>query len=347
MRNFTTYLTKQLNQLWYSKKKYWCYSFCLLSLLYQLIVFTRQKLYQLHIKKRTPFEIPIIIVGNITVGGSGKTPLVIWLVDFLKAQGLKPGLVSRGYGGKIKDAPHSVFANSSPKLVGDEAVMLVKITHCPMVVSNNRVAAVQQLIKNYDCNIIISDDGLQHYALQRSLEIAVIDGERQLGNGWCLPIGPLREPPSRLKTVDFIVINENQQECIAKCGTYKLTYRMNLHCGDIYNLKHSEKKLNLSTLKNQTIHAVAGIGHPQRFFDTLKNLLKDLNINIITHKFPDHYSYTKKDIVFLGPTPVILTEKDAVKCRYFANDNVWCLPVIAHLEEAFSVDLKKKLSIFL
>ena len=284
------------------------------SFLYRIIIKARRYLYAMGIKKIKKFSVPVIVVGNITVGGSGKTPMVIWLANALKKKGFHPGLVSRGYRGQGNRLPHSVSATSDPKKVGDEAVLLAMKTQCPMVVCRNRSAAVQQLLHDFYCDIVISDDGLQHYALGRNIEIALLDN-RSLGNKRCLPAGPLREPMSRLNMVHFIITKR-------------------LRSIEIYQLQNSEKKIYFDELENLTVHAVAGIGNPEYFFQELKIL----GAHVITHPFPDHYLYRLEDFNFDDDHPIILTEKDAIKCKQFNNERLFCLSVDAVIHDQFQQD---------
>lgn len=316
-----------IDQLWYQKN---ILSYLLLpfSWLYRSIISIRRTLYRLNLKKTTHFPVPIIVIGNITVGGTGKTPLVIYLAEYLKQQGWRPGIVSRGYGGHA--SLQSVKLESDPRQVGDEPLLLAQKTGCPMVIGKDRVAAVKMLLAQSDCNIILSDDGLQHLALGRDLEIAVIDGQRRHGNGFCLPAGPLREPVSRLKTVDFIVSNGP-----AKSGEWP----MQLVPSQIYSLINPTETLTPQSLQGQTIHAVAGIGNPQRFFKTLT----DLGFKIIPHAFPDHYAFQAKDIDFGPDATVIMTEKDATKCHSFADSRHWALAIHAELPIPFLEQLRSLL----
>ncbi len=269
------------------------------------------------IKKPIDFPLPIIVVGNLTVGGTGKTPFVIWLADQLRAKGYRPGIVSRGVGGKKLRQPYWVTAEDEAAHVGDEALLLAKRTNCPMVVCVDRVAAVRELLQKTECNIVISDDGLQHYRLSRTMEIVIIDGSRQFGNRQLLPAGPLRESLTRLKTVDLVVTHG--ENAVGQTETMQLQ-------GDVlYSLVLPDKTLKLTELKNKTVHAVAGIGNPQRFFSTLKKL----GIQVVEHSFPDHYLYQRADINFADEFPVIMTEKDAVKSFTFADQRHWYLPVNA------------------
>ena len=260
--------------------------------------------------------VPVIIVGNINVGGSGKTPVVIALYHLLKREGYKPGIISRGYGGNYKGFVW-VTETNNPLNVGDEPVLIARHTQAPMVVAKKRELAIEALLKNSDCNIILSDDGLQHYALKRDIEIAVVS---ELGNQFLLPAGPLREPTSRLKTVDFIV-------------------RPQLVGDTLVNLRDPSITMAVMQLDGRLIHAVAGIGNPCRFFKHLESL----GARVIPHAFPDHYAFREKDLHFQDDLMVVMTEKDAVKCQGFANEHCWFLPVEAKLDEKFEVGLLEKL----
>ncbi|MFW0096983.1 MAG: tetraacyldisaccharide 4'-kinase [Coxiella endosymbiont of Haemaphysalis qinghaiensis] len=298
-------------QFWYQPRSWISWLLIPFSFLYQLVVILRKVSYALRLKKNRQFSVPIIVIGSVTVGGSGKTPLAIWLANQLKKQGFQPGLVSYGYGGKTKNHPQVVTPNSDPRLVGDEAILLAR-TDCPMVVGVDRLAAIEHLLKNFSCDIVISDDGLQHYSLSRDIEIAVIDSDRQFGNGLCLPAGPLREPKSRLNTVDFLIV---KQLCPV----------------EIYQLKNPEKKINFEELQGKTIHAVAGLGNPESFFHQLKLL----GAKVIKHSFPDHYFYQKKDFQFGDDKIILMTEKDAVKCSQFNDERFFCLSVSLKVPEKF------------
>lgn len=304
--------------IWYKKTTYsyflWPFSWC-----YRGIISFRRLLFKLGIKKTTHFPVPVIIVGNITVGGTGKTPLVIGLVNWLKEQGWKPGVVSRGYSGKDNAIVQPVEPQSDPRKVGDEPVLIAKKTGCPVFIGRNRVAAVSALLANSDCNIVISDDGLQHLALGRAWEIAVIDGERRFGNGFCLPAGPLREPVTRLCTVNRVVSNGRPESGeLSMCLTP----------GSIYQINHPQTFLKPEMVKGKTVHAMAAIGNPQRFFDCLK----ELGWEFIPHYFPDHYYFQDHDLDFGIDSLVMMTEKDAVKCRGRVDDRHWCLPISAQVE---------------
>ncbi len=272
--------------------------------------------------------VPVIVVGNITVGGSGKTPLVIWLVEWLRRQGLTPGVVSRGYGGRARQWPQAVSAASDPALVGDEAVLIAGRCDCPLMVGPKRAEAMARLLAGHGVDVIVSDDGLQHYAMARDVEIVVIDGERRLGNGHCLPAGPLREPPARLETVDFVVNNGGP----VRPGEYL----MRLDMGAARNLVTGEQRA-LSAFG--PVHALAGIGHPERFFRQLQAQGVALRGR---HAFADHHPYTAAELSF-GHGEVLMTEKDAVKCRQFGNQHLWAVPVEASLDPAFETALAARL----
>ncbi len=297
-----------------------------LGFLFSDIARFRKFLYQVGFLKKHRLPVPVIIVGNITVGGTGKTPLVIWLAIWLKDAGYRPGIISRGYGGQSGSWPQSVDAGSDARQVGDEAVLIAKQTQCPVVVAPLRVAAGQQLLRQSDCDVILSDDGLQHYALGRDIEIAVIDGERRFGNGYCLPAGPLREPINRLQSVDFIVVNGEKAEANE--------FAMQLVGDTAVNMATGEQK-PLAEFAATPCHALAGIGNPERFF----KLLAAAGLACFPHSFPDHYQFQQTDIVFADANPVLMTEKDAVKCTAFASQRHWYVPVTAVLEAGFTEQL--------
>ena len=318
-------LTKKIQKSWYNKDGL---TTVLLpfSWLFCLLVQIRRLLYRLRIFRTTQLNVPVIIVGNITVGGTGKTPMVIELANLLKKHGYRPGIISRGYGGKARTWPQQVRWDGDPTMVGDEAILIARRTRCPMAVGPDRVASAKALLKYTDCNIIISDDGLQHYALGRDIEIAVIDGIRRYGNENCLPAGPLREPIKRLEQVNFKVTNG-----VAGPDEFAMTYKAEKLC----RADDSAVTLELSSLKNQTVHAIAGIGNPQRFFDNLKLS----GLDIIEHAFPDHYPFKKEDLDFGEIQPIVITEKDAVKCQRFYLHNVWYQPIKAKLDNQFTEQL--------
>lgn len=300
---------------------------CLLpwSWLFKSLVTGRRFAYRYKLLRSVRMAAPVIIVGNITVGGTGKTPLVVALVELLKEHGFRPGIISRGYGGQdMSIEPQQVTADSNPFMVGDEPVLLAQRAGCPVVIGKKRAAAAQTLLNNTDSNIIISDDGLQHYALARDIEIAVLDGQRRLGNGHLLPAGPLREPAARLKSVDFVIINGDA----ARPGEYAMYFKME----NAVNVVTGEQR-PLAQFALSTSHALAGIGHPARFFESLRCH----GLNFTEHSFPDHYNYRESDIDFADNRPVFMTEKDAVKCRRVTTaTHYWYVPVHAQLNADFA-----------
>lgn len=271
--------------------------------------------------------VPVIVVGNISVGGSGKTPLVIWLAARLQSYGFKPGIIARGYRGRATSWPQQVRADSDPIAVGDEAIVIARRTGLPLAVGANRAADITALLRHSDANIILSDDGLQHYALARDIEVAVVDGVRRVGNGACLPAGPLREPPSRLAHVDLVVTNG-----LAARGEFPMRY-LPL---DLERVDGSPARCSLADFAPKTVHAVAAIGNPDSFFAVLKRH----GFRFTAHPYPDHYVYEPTDFDFGDGQPIIMTEKDAVKCEHFADERFWYLPVEADLPEVFEKRFK-------
>ncbi len=293
-----------------------------LSLLFGLVAGTRRLAYRLGLRRVRRFPVPVIVVGNISVGGTGKTPLVIWLAEYLRQRGWNPGIVSRGYGGRAQHWPQQVRADSDTNSVGDEAVLLAAATGCPVCVGPDRPAAVEALLAHAGVDLVLSDDGMQHYALGRDLEIAVIDGVRRLGNRLLLPAGPLREPASRLGRVDMVVVNG---------GTPAAgEYAMKLAQPTLASLR-DDRPGDLRDFVGRRVHAVAGVGNPQRFFD----LLSRLGIAVEPHPYPDHHAFEAADLQFDPPLPVLMTEKDAVKCRRLACRDCWVVRVRAQPDAAF------------
>ena len=297
-----------------------------LGFLFSDAVKFRKFLYRLGVLKAHTLPVPVIVVGNITVGGTGKTPLIIWLAGFLNASGFKPGIISRGYGGQAVSWPQRVTADSDAKEVGDEALLIAQQTGCPMAVGPLRVEAAKLLLLQTDCDVILSDDGLQHYALNRDIECAVIDGERRFGNGYCLPAGPLREPIERLNSVDFVIVTGEKSE--------DREFPMQLVGDTAINLATGEQK-PLAEFNGVDCHALAGIGNPERFF----KLLAAAGLTCTPKSFPDHYPFQRQDIEFADNKPVLMTEKDAVKCTAFAGKRHWYLPVKAVPDPVFAEQL--------
>ena len=315
-----------VNKIWY--QGHWLqWILWPLSWLFGLISFIRRSLFKMGVKKQTQLSVPVIIVGNITAGGSGKTPMVIYLIELLRQHGFNPGVISRGYGADV-DGVLSVTAEHSAAEVGDEPAMIFHRTQVPFVVGSKRVQAAQQLLSDYDIDIIISDDGLQHYALGRDVEIAIVDGERRLGNKKLIPAGPLRESENRLKSVDFTVINGGVAN--------KHEYLMQLQPSNPISLTSSVEELTY-----KEVVAFAGIGNPQRFFDTLSEQGYELHRTV---EFEDHQKYNLAQISSISSDlPVMMTEKDAIKCKKFAQPNWWYLPVDAKLPIEFEQQLLARL----
>jgi tetraacyldisaccharide 4'-kinase len=282
--------------------------------------------------------LPVIVVGNLTVGGSGKTPLVMWIAEHLHARGLSPAIVSRGYGGAV-EAPREATIASDPAEVGDEPMLLARRSGCPTWVGPDRVAVIAALRAQHpDCNVIILDDGLQHYQLARDIEIAVVDA-RGFGNGLLLPAGPLREPPSRLRSVSAVIAHDiDKAELQRYAGTNPL-FAMTLQGEDAHRATDARERRSLRKFAGQRVHAVAGIGDPARFF----RYLEKYGVQPVAHAFPDHHPFAAADLEFGDDAPVLMTEKDAVKCKRFARPHHWVLPVSAAPEPAFGEWLKREL----
>jgi len=297
-----------------------------LSWLFGLISFVRKSLYKYGLLKSYRLNVPVIVVGNISVGGTGKTPLVIWLAEQLKIAGYKPGIISRGYGGTAI-ATQAVFSLSNPQEVGDEPVLIAQRTGCPVFVSQNRVAAGRALLKEHpECNIVISDDGLQHYRLQRDVEIVVLDGTKGFGNGALLPAGPLRESIARLSAVDALVSNGKVTHTSLDKNNNKMsTIEMQLESGFFYNLVDKSLKCDAQSFANKQVLAIAGIGNPARFFQQLSRL----GLHFQSLALPDHHEFQPLDFKQVSADIIVMTEKDAVKCEPFAQANYWVLPVVA------------------
>ncbi len=286
-----------------------------LSLVFCLLVKCRTYLYQHKILKAHKPDCPVIVVGNITVGGNGKTPVVQYLVALLKEHGYQPGVITRGYKSAAEATITLLDQGEQNDLVGDESNMLSECCGCPIGVGIDRVATAQALVDNKSVNVVLCDDGLQHYALDRDIEI-VVKRDIAMGNGWCLPAGPLREAKSRLKTVD-LVIDRDKDDVIESLGT-------------AWCLNEPNKTKTLAEFKGQTVHAIAGIGFPKSFFDALKAE----GLTLIEHHFSDHYEYSKLDVQFDDDLAILLTHKDAVKIRPFQCDNVWVVPLQLELSDA-------------
>ncbi|MDY0417204.1 tetraacyldisaccharide 4'-kinase [Enterobacter sp. 170198] len=302
-----------------------------LSWLYGLVSGAIRLLYRLGLKRAWRAPVPVVVVGNLTAGGNGKTPVVIWLVEQLQKRGIRPGVVSRGYGGKAAQYPLLLTAETATAEAGDEPVLIFQRTGAPVAVSPVRSDAVQALVAKHAVQIIITDDGLQHYALARDKEIVVIDGVRRFGNGWWLPAGPMRERASRLKSVDAVIVNGGE----AKAGEIP----MRLLPGMAVNLVTGERR---SVSQLPALVAMAGIGHPPRFFATLEQCGARLEKRV---PLADHQALVEGqvDLLTVPGQTLIMTEKDAVKCRAFAKENWWYLPVDAELSGEQPEQLLKEL----
>jgi len=301
------------------------------SWLFCALTALRRWLYRSHILPSYRLAVPVIVIGNISVGGTGKTPLTLALAGQLVAHGWHPLIVSRGFGGTAQQ--QQVTPASTAQQVGDEPLLMARRKLCPVWVGRDRVATARAALKVHpECDVVLCDDGLQHYRLQRDVEIVVVDGVRRFGNGHLLPAGPLREAESRLKTVDAVVVNGGK--------TAQGQYAMKLSGTTFHNLRHPEKTASAADLQGLRLHAVAGIGHPQRFFDHLATL----GLAVTPHAFPDHHPYCAADLAFNDCDALLLTEKDAVKCAAFADESAWVLRVDAEIDSALISHLLRKIA---
>ena len=305
------------------------YALVPLSYVFFLLAWLRRTFYRLGLLAKCHFNVPVVVVGNITVGGSGKTPIVIALAKYFQKQGKKVGVVSRGYGASHQQGSLLVDEQVLVSRSGDEPALIRLETQLPVMINTDRAQAVRDLIMSCNVDLVISDDGLQHYRMDRTVEIAVIDGQRRFGNGFFLPAGPLREPISRLKSVDFVINN-------GASAPNEIT--SNLKPLMFVNVKTGVQK-PLDFFHQTRCHALAGIGFPKRFFQTL-NLL---GVELIAHEFKDHHAFVKSDLEFDDNHPIIMTAKDCVKCREFATDAMWYLQVEAELSDEFLKELTQKL----
>ena len=303
-----------LQAVWYggSPLKWLLYP---LGLAFRIAAVLRRGLYARGIFRVETLPVPVIVIGNLTVGGTGKTPITAWLARRLVERDYRVGIVCRGYRGRADTWPQAVSPDSDPRLVGDEAVLLATRSGCPVVAGPDRVAAARALCDHGPVDVILSDDGMQHYALGRVLEIVVVDGTRGLGNGLCLPAGPLREPAERLNESDILIVNEGD-------WGHSGVLRSTVESPYVYELASGAER-RLEDFRGQSVHAVAGIGHPQRFFA----LLERHGIVVVPRPLADHADIEAGDLEFDDADPVFVTEKDAVKCASFASRGVWCVVV--------------------
>ncbi len=339
------YFRKYIETAWYqdgANRLWFLYPF---MFLYRLLFLVRTLLYKT-IFRAVSVPVPLIVVGNLTVGGTGKTPVVIALTEYLKEKGFNPGVVSRGYGGHADFYPLLVNAQSKVEECGDEPLLIFTRTGVPVAVDPKRSRAASFLVYDVGCDVIISDDGLQHLAMDRDFEIVVLDAKRAFGNGYCLPVGPLREGKNRLKSVDLLVLNHGSDQGLElNKGLTNLqvddTPRVNMQL-QVKALKAiRDEGFSIYPVKGDRVHAVAGIGNPERFFATLEAE----GYELVRHVFEDHYPYKREDLDFGDELSIIMTEKDAVKCRDFEIDNLWYLSVDGVIDKAFYKDIDSFLSV--
>lgn len=320
-------LESRIQQRWYGRPG-WLQALLPLEWLYRSVATTRRWAFRRGLRRSERIAAPVIVVGNITVGGTGKTPIVIALCAALKKAGYRPGIISRGYGAEPPYWPFAVTPQSQAQQSGDEPLLLALSTDCPVVIAPDRVAAANFLLARYPCDVIVSDDGLQHYRLRRDFEIAVIDGARGLGNGHCLPVGPLRETAQRLDAVDAVLVNMPPQDVIELRPQFH-AFNLQPRC---FVALDDGREIAAAQWRSPRVHAVAGIGNPGRFFDTLRAL----GLGVIEHAYPDHHAFTERDLDFGDALPVVMTEKDAVKCVALARGalDCWYLAVEAQLPDS-------------
>ena len=307
-----------------------------LSAVYWALQQFHKFLYATGLLRTHRLQVPVIVVGNLTVGGTGKTPLVAWLCAYLESKGYHPGVISRGYKGKNTE-PVRVSLDANPENYGDEPVLLANKTGMPVYTSANRVEAANKLLEENQCNVIISDDGLQHYRMERDIEIVVIDGWRRFGNGFLLPAGPLRESKKRLRKVDWILCRGGQPRTGELPYNYAITGLYNLETGKLSSPERLREQL-----AGKQVHAIAGIGNPDQFFRELTKA----GFDIVRHPFTDHHDFQEQDLNFSDGLPIIMTEKDAVKCKNLVGSlgcDAWYLAIEAQLPETFGKDIVKQL----
>ncbi len=322
MTGMRTGIERLLRYLWYQSTG-WHYLLAPLGWVYCAIVSMRRKLYASGILSSSKVDCRVIVVGNLVAGGGGKTPTVIAVAQLLTGAGFSVGVLCRGYLGRTSEWPQTVTPASPPELVGDEAVMVAERTGIPVVAGPDRVAAARLLLSRHACDVLICDDGLQSYALQRDIEINAVDATRGYGNRHCLPAGPLREPMSRLDTVDAVISVDGEM-----AGSTTVVHR---NPGEARNLSDPTITRKLEEFRGLPVHAVAGIANPDSFFETLRTAGMDIS----PHPFADHHAFVPSDLKFAGESPVLMTEKDAVKCRLFAEPDWWYVPLELSFDNAF------------
>ncbi len=307
-------LSQFFNWIWYNdnKLKFFLYP---LSVLFIIITFLRKIIYTNFFQTTFATKVPIVIVGNLSFGGTGKTSFIIWLAKNLSSTGLRVGIISRGYKGLYSGKPTIVNSKSDPIVTGDEATLIAKKTHCLTVIAHNRVDAAKHILRQKNIDIILSDDGLQHYKMKRDYEFIMFDGKRGIGNGLCFPAGPLREKSNRMNKADMLIINE---------GPYNLpnAIKSSLKILSIKQVEGTSLR-KIEDFSGSNVHAVAGIGNPSRFFD----LLRSYSVNVIEHPLPDHADIKTNDLFFNDKLPVFITDKDAIKYNFSINKNIWIVEV--------------------
>lgn len=327
-------ISRIIQKHWYTQKTSWFFLiFMPLEMLYILIVMIR-KFWYTSVLAQSSFPVPVIVVGNLTVGGTGKTPLVVSLIKKMQRENIKVGVVSKGYK-RISGELLQVSAQMNSLQVGDEPLLIYNSTKVPVVVGKNRKTAINYLLKNNQVDIVVCDDGLQDFTIKYDAAIAVIDSRRKFGNGNCLPIGPLREPASNLSRVDFVVGNYRFNQAEDNCFANKMLYTLT----KVINLQTKEIK-DIGFFSNTKVHAVAGIGDPQSFF----KLLQGYEVNTLEHPFADHYFFKAEDLNFKDDLPILVTEKDAIKIKELTlNHNIWYVEIKAEVSEQFFSELLKKI----
>lgn len=321
-----------------------------LEWVYRAIAAARRRLYRWRVLSSWRAPVPVIVVGNIAVGGTGKTPVTIALCELLQRAGYKPGVISRGYRAQPPRFPYRVRGDDSAQHCGDEPLLIARRTRCPVVIAPRRADAARYLLEqksaeNEPCDVIVCDDGLQHYALQRDIELVVVDASRGFGNGHCLPCGPLREPIARLRSVDAVIVNGEQtarfSPAQASLSPPPVIVGLQLLPSAMVQLASAQAIPPRTWCKQNTrVHAVAGIGNPERFFATLRAL----GCDVIEHAFPDHHGFSAEDLAFDDVLPIVMTEKDAMKCAEFASDRHWYLQVRAQLPDSLATAILAKLN---
>lgn len=330
---------KFLEKAWFNNAG-WLALLWPLSFIFQLLVSLRRKIQQRTVRPPS-HTVPVVVIGNISVGGTGKTPLLIELARHYKRNGFAPGIISRGYGASTREFPLQVEPGTDVHLSGDEALLMRRSTGCPVVIDPDRERALRHLLEHNNVDVVFSDDGLQHYKLHRDIEIAVVDGARLFGNGFCLPAGPLRERVGRLQKVDFIIVNGTP---VKPLGILEHASLMRLEPRFLVNLKTSERRplAGAPFTMGNTVQAVAAIGNPERFFSALA----PLPYQIARFPFPDHHCFSESDFESGGldpQQPIVMTEKDAVKCEAFARANFWVLNVEVKLPQEFLEALSRRI----